>query len=243
MSNRFLISVAAAALIAGTGVANAQSPGRDAGSAGSAAQSAPSSERGGASSGTMQRDSGHDSGDKSDMKPTQSEQKSTGAEKNQRAEDQKKGGNDMKAEGKEDRGGMKSEHKAEQKSEKGQTTGQGTTQRDQSTTQRDQVTRARPRVAIASRDQKAQGSQDRMQTQTQQGGARPKHDYYGPSRRGREALDRAAYPDHQCDQGAACFAGDERQLLDLGRHPRPARCDLPRVTVASRDDLSRMAQL
>ena len=43
MTNRFLISVAAAALIAGTGFANAQAPAsRDAGSAGSAAQqSAP----------------------------------------------------------------------------------------------------------------------------------------------------------------------------------------------------------
>lgn len=172
MSNRFLISVAAAALIAGTGFANAQGPGRDSGSAGSAAQqSAPSSERGGASSGTMQRDSGRDSGGKSDMKSTQSEQKSMGAEKNQRADDQKKGGKDMKAEGKEDRGGLK----AEQKSEKGQTTGQGMqrdqTQRDQ--TQRDQTTtqgRDQP-----SRDQKAQGQdrtqQDRMQTQTQGGAA------------------------------------------------------------------------
>ena len=48
MTNRFLISVAAAALIAGTGFANAQGTGmsRDAGAAGSAAQqSAPSSER------------------------------------------------------------------------------------------------------------------------------------------------------------------------------------------------------
>ena len=47
MTNRFLISVAAAALIAGTGFANAQGAGtgRDAGSAGSAAQqSAPSSD-------------------------------------------------------------------------------------------------------------------------------------------------------------------------------------------------------
>ena len=61
MTNRFLISVATAALIAGTGFANAQGAGtgRDAGSAGSAAQqSAPSSDRGGASSGTKQRDSG-----------------------------------------------------------------------------------------------------------------------------------------------------------------------------------------
>ena len=67
MKNRFLISVAAAALIAGAGFANAQGAGRDAGSGGSAAQqSAPSSEHGGTSSGTMQRDSGRDGG-KSDM--------------------------------------------------------------------------------------------------------------------------------------------------------------------------------
>ena len=61
MTNRFMISVAAAALIAGTGFANAQGTGtsREAPSAGSAAQqSAPSSDRGGASSdGAMQRDS------------------------------------------------------------------------------------------------------------------------------------------------------------------------------------------
>ena len=62
MTNRFLISVATAALIAGTGFANAQGAGtgRDAGTAGSTAQqSAPSSDRGGASSGgAVQRDSG-----------------------------------------------------------------------------------------------------------------------------------------------------------------------------------------
>jgi hypothetical protein len=182
MTNRFLISVAAAALIAGTGFANAQGTGmgRDTGPAGSTAQqSAPSSERGGASSGTMQRDSGGTS----DMKATQSEPKAKGAEKNQRADDQMKGGKDvkaegregrhdkdMKAEGKEDRGGMKSEQKAEQKSEqKGQTTGQGTMQRDQSTTQRDQTQRDQSQGR--DRDQKAQGQQDRMQTQTQGGAA------------------------------------------------------------------------
>jgi Protein of unknown function (DUF1236) len=177
MTNRFLISVAAAALIAGTGFANAQGTGmgRDAGSAGSPAQqSAPSSDRGGASSGTMQRDSGS----KSDMKSTQSEQKPMGAEKNQRAEDHMKGGKDMKAEGKEDRGGMKSEQKAEQKSEKGQTTGQGKMERDQSTTQhRDQTTtqgrdQTMQKGDQKAGDQKAQGQQDRTQTQTQtQGGA------------------------------------------------------------------------
>jgi hypothetical protein len=119
----------------------------------------------------MQRDSGG----ASDMKATQSEPKSKGAEKNQRAEDQMKGGKDMKAEGKEDRGGMKSGQKAEGKSEqKGQTTGQGTMQRDQSTTQRDQTQRDQTTTQgrdQPSRDQKAQGEQDRQQTQTQGGAA------------------------------------------------------------------------
>ena len=152
MTNRFLISVAAAALIAGTGFANAQGTGmgRDTGSAGpSAQQSAPSTDRGGAS----------------DMKATQSEPKSKGAEKNQRADDHMKGGKDMKAEGKEDRGGMKAE-------QKGQTTGQGTMQRDQSTTQRDQTQRDQTTTQgrdQPSRDQKAQGQQDR--TTTGQAGA------------------------------------------------------------------------
>jgi Protein of unknown function (DUF1236) len=78
----------------------------------------------------------------------------------------------MKAEGKEDRGGMKSEQKAEQKSEKGQTTGQGTMQRDQSTTQhRDQTTTQGRDQTTTQKDQKAQGQQDRTQTQTQGGAA------------------------------------------------------------------------
>ena len=239
MTNRFLISVAAAALMAGTGFANAQGagPGRDAGSAGSTAQqSAPSSDRGGASSGTMQRDSGRDAGGASDMKATQSE-KSMGAEKNQRAEDQKKGGKDMKAEGKEDRGGMKSE-------QKGQTTGQGTMQRDQSTTQRDQTQRDQTTTQgrdQPSRDQKAQGQQDRQQTQNSGRSRGPNH--YGPGRRSREAVDPATHPDHQRDQGDPRSAGDERELLDFGRHPRTSRRELPCVAAASCIDLSGMAQL
>ena len=169
MRNRFLMTVAAAALIAGTGFANAQGTGmgRDAGSAGSAAQQSAPSERGGPSSGAMQRDDGSKSG----MKGAQSEPKSTGAEKNQRAEDHMKGGKDMKAEGKEDRGGMKSE--------KGQTTGQGagssTMQKDQGTTQHRDQTTTRDRDQMQNRDQKAQGrdrtQQDRTQTQTQGGAA------------------------------------------------------------------------
>src|SRR5215207_10855437 len=95
MTNRFLISVAAAALLAGTGFANAQGTGmgRDAGSPGSTTQqSAPSDRGGGASGGAMQRDSGGTTG----MKGTESE-KSTGTERNQRAQDQMKGGKDMEA--------------------------------------------------------------------------------------------------------------------------------------------------
>lgn len=148
MTNRFMMSVAAAALIAGTGFANAQ---------GGMGSESPS---GGAA--TEQ---------KSDMKSQQSEQKSLGAEKSQRTEEQK-GGQDMKAEGregrqdknmkaegKEDRGGSKAE-------QKGQTTGQGTMQRDQNTTQRDQsTTQGRDQTTPQSRDQKAQGQQDRTQTQ------------------------------------------------------------------------------
>lgn len=72
MTNRFLISVATAALIAGTGLANAQGMGRDSGgSAGAPAaqQSAPSSDRGGASpGGAMHRDGGGMKGAESGMK-------------------------------------------------------------------------------------------------------------------------------------------------------------------------------
>ena len=76
MTNRFMMSVAAAALIAGAGFANAQGTGTKEQPSGSSAQqqNAPSSERGSSSG----------------MKATQSEEKSPGAAKNQRAEDKDK---------------------------------------------------------------------------------------------------------------------------------------------------------
>src|SRR5215216_1541290 len=143
MTNRFLISVAAATLIAGTGFANAQGPGRDPGSAGSAAQqSAPSSERGGASSGTMQRDSGRESGGKSDMKGAQSEQKAE-----QKSEQGQTTG----------QGTMQRDQSTTQRDQ---------TQRDQTTTQgRDQPSRDQK----AQGQDRTQ--QDRMQTHTQGGAA------------------------------------------------------------------------
>jgi hypothetical protein len=126
MTNRFLISVAAAALIAGTGFANAQGAAPAAGS--TAQQSAPPS--GGASSGgAMQRDSGpsgmkgaetgttkgaepstkaSESTDK--MAPSKSAQDSNRMQgeksKSMHSEtDSTKGGKDMKAEGRDSKSG------------------------------------------------------------------------------------------------------------------------------------------
>jgi cytoskeletal protein RodZ len=85
MTNRFMMSVAAVALIAGAGFANAQGTGpKEQPSAGSTAQqSAPSSERG---------NSAAPSNPSSDMKATQSEEKSPGAAKSKRAQDDMKAG-------------------------------------------------------------------------------------------------------------------------------------------------------
>jgi uncharacterized protein DUF1236 len=94
MSNRFMISVAAAALIAGTGFANAQGTGmgREAPSAGSTVQqSAPSTDRGN-SAAPANRDAKETTEPSSGMKATQSEQKAPGAAKNQRAQDDIKAG-------------------------------------------------------------------------------------------------------------------------------------------------------
>jgi hypothetical protein len=125
MTNRLMISVAALALIAGTGFANAQGTGmsREGSSAGSTVpQSAPSSA--GSSAGQMSHESTESTKPSSGMKATQSEQKSPSAAKNERAEDMQgqksksmssennaKGGDkNMKAEGREDRNGnMKAE--------------------------------------------------------------------------------------------------------------------------------------
>ena len=86
MTNRFMMSVAAAALIAGAGFANAQGTGG--GSAGSTAQqSAPST--GGTTAAPANRDASEPS---SGMKATQSDQKSPGGAKNQRAQDDMKAG-------------------------------------------------------------------------------------------------------------------------------------------------------
>jgi Protein of unknown function (DUF1236) len=88
MTNRFMMSVAAVALIAGAGFANAQGTGTNREQGSTAQQSAPSSDRGNSAQ----------SKPSSDMKATQSEEKSPGAAKSQRAEDKaSKPSSDMKA--------------------------------------------------------------------------------------------------------------------------------------------------
>ena len=125
MINRFKITVAAAALLAGTSFANAQGAGQGAGmsreapSGGSTMpQGAPSSDRGN-SAGQMNRDAAEPG-----MKSTQSDEKSP-AGRNQRADENMQGqkskgvtsetdnntktGKDMKAEGRQDQNNMKAE--------------------------------------------------------------------------------------------------------------------------------------
>lgn len=87
MTNRLMISVAAIALMAGTGLANAQGSGmsREAPSAAPAQQSAPSSDRG-TSAGQMSRDAAQP-----EMKSTQSEEKSPAGHKSQRADEGRQG--------------------------------------------------------------------------------------------------------------------------------------------------------
>jgi len=149
MINRFKITVAAAALIAGTGFANAQGTGmsREAPSSGSTVQQgAPSSDRG-SSAGQMNRDAA-DPG----MKSTKSDEKSPAAGKNQRADenmqgqkskgmssdnDSAKGGKDMKAEGRD--GNMKADSKGAA-NDKSQTVGQAGAGAKLSTEQRTNIT-------------------------------------------------------------------------------------------------------
>jgi hypothetical protein len=95
MTNRFMISVAAAALIAGTGFANAQGTGmsREAPSGSTVQQSAPSSERAAPSAAPTNRDATESTKPSSGMKATQSEDKAApGAAKKMGAQDDMKAG-------------------------------------------------------------------------------------------------------------------------------------------------------
>jgi hypothetical protein len=94
MNNRFLISVAAVALLAGTNLVNAQGTGGNAGGAngGGAMQNSPTGERGGAgsaggSAGQMNRDAAPSKGGDTGLKSSQSDEKIAPGSKSQRAQE------------------------------------------------------------------------------------------------------------------------------------------------------------
>ncbi len=133
MTNRLMMSVAAAALIAGTGFAYAQGMGHEAPSAGPAAQqSAPPAEHG-----TAAAPAGHEAAKpmapSSGMKATQSDQKAPGAANKQRAEDNVQGQkpNDMRSENNNANGGK--DMKAEGRKDNNDTKAEGRESRDNNT--------------------------------------------------------------------------------------------------------------
>jgi hypothetical protein len=112
MSNRFLISVAAAALIAGTGFANAQGMNREGGGAagGAATQTAPSSERAAPSGATKGAESSGMKGSDSGMK-AESNEKTPAAKSAQDTRPDAKGekSKSLSSENDSAKGGMKAE--------------------------------------------------------------------------------------------------------------------------------------
>jgi hypothetical protein len=177
MTSRFMVSVAAVALIAGAGFANAQGTGseRDRSPAGSTAQqSAP--ERGN-SAAPANRGGAESTSPSSGMKATQSEEKSPGAAKGQRAEDKDmqksksmsseneraKGGKDTKAEGREGGKDMKAEGKEGGKEMKAQG------REDQKTTQSREGQKMDQKGAADSKSQPTTQSQTGQTGQSQTG--------------------------------------------------------------------------
>src|SRR6202035_5006539 len=125
MTNRFMISVAAAAFIAGTGFANAQGTGmsREGTSGGSTVQqSAPSTSEKGNSAAPTNRDATESTKPSSGMKATQSDEKAApGGAKNQRAQDDMKAGaKEKSAQDSNTKGDMKSEKSAQDSNMKGE---------------------------------------------------------------------------------------------------------------------------
>ena len=191
MTNRFMMSVAAVALIAGAGFANAQGTGtKEQPSAGSSAQqqNAPSSERG-SSSGMKATQSEEKKSPSSGMKATQSEEKSPGAAKSQRAEDKAqgqksksmssenegakagkdmKGGKELKAEGREGGKDMKAEG-GKEKAGKMNAEQKGAADSKSQTTTQSQSGQTTPKSQTGQTTTQTQPGQQPGQTQSQSG--------------------------------------------------------------------------
>jgi len=121
MTNRFMVSVAALALIAGTGFANAQGMGKESGGAGGGAAMQHSDTSGGSATGASKSESSESSkgatneSSKGGMKSSQTEQKS-GTMKNERAEDNNVKGGSTKERAEDRSKGASENQRAEDKS-------------------------------------------------------------------------------------------------------------------------------
>ena len=178
------------------------------------------------------------------MKSTQSEPKSPGAMKNDRAEDNVKGGSTSQRA--EDRGkaGTTNQH-ADDNMKSGTKSEDRDSMKAEGRDDRDNNMKAEGRDRDRDNNMKAEGrdsksgtnaaetksTTERSQTTTGQAGA------------GAKLTDRAAHQDHDRDPQRA-VAREQRELLDLGRHPRAARGrEVPSASGGSRDDLSGVARL
>ena len=222
MSKRFLISVAAIALMAGAGAVNAQGMKNEGGGGAGMQQTAPST-GGGAGAAPTQKSEGMEHGKAgagSDMKATQTE-KSPGAMKNQRADESKSGGKDMKAEGRE---GQDKNMKAEGRE------GQDKNMKAEGREGQDKNMKAEGREGNKAAE--TNKSTTEKSTTTGQAGAHAKLST--------EQRTKITTRDPQ----PACRVGQERELLDQRRHPRAARGRaLLSVADGSRDHLSGVARL
>ncbi|MBR0780157.1 DUF1236 domain-containing protein [Bradyrhizobium iriomotense] len=149
MLNRFMISVAALALVAGTGLANAQDKGRDSGGAGSQQQMQHSQPSGGAAErGSMGRDSAHEKG-------TVGQAGGAGSMKSDRAADDKSSGA-MKDE---HRGREMNKNAAEDKA--GATKGQRTDERAQGQMDKSHQDKSKSMSQDSSKDSTKSGQRDK----------------------------------------------------------------------------------
>jgi hypothetical protein len=162
MTNRFMMSVAAATLIAGAGFAYAQGTGGEKGSAGSTVQqNAPSTSGGGSSAAPTNRDAAEPGG----MKASQSEQKSPGGAKNQRAQDDMKAGAKGDKSDKSAQDNMKGDRPKSMSSENEK--GSATKDRDMKAEGRDGM---KPEGRDANKNAESKGATERSQTTVGQAG-------------------------------------------------------------------------
>ncbi len=237
MLNRLMITAATVALIAGTGLANAQGTGmgREGSSAGSAAQqsqgAAPSSERGN-SAAPANRDATESTGP-SGMKSTRSEEKM-----------QAPGGNNPRAQ-QDMKSGPKDEKSAQDM------------KNNNSKGDRPKSMSSQNEKGAAGKDMKAEGREDRngnikaegrngnmnadSRNATDKNATESRSQTVGQAGAGARTLNRATHQDHDRDQGSARGSDHQCQLRDCGRYPRSAQRHLPSASGGNRVDLSGLA--